>query len=167
MEREQIMPAIFNSQDEAYKTPFGAAKTNDEITFTLRVPKEFFCKTPYLFLQPDGCEAKQILLTFIGSQNDRDLFRVAISLPDAGVYFYWFDLYTEYRKLYAGLMGQAFLTTGDGAAYQLTVYKPEFTVPKEVLGGVMYQIFPDRFREGNPQKPLPFNERIYRKNKRR
>ncbi len=159
------MSAIFNSQDEAYKTPFGAIKTNEEVTFTLRVPKEFFCKTPYLFLQPDGCEAKQLLLEFCGSQNDCDQFRISLRLQDAGVYFYWFDLYTGYRKLYAGLLGRAFLTTGDGAAYQLTVYEPTFTVPKNAAGGVMYQIFPDRFQEGNPQKPLHFYERIYRHNK--
>ncbi len=161
------MSAIYNSQDEAYKTPFGAVKTNEEVTFTLRVPQSFFCKTPYLFLQPDGCEAKQLLLQPAGTENGCDLFRISLRLQDAGVYFYWFDLYTEYRKLYAGMLGQSFMTTGDGAAYQLTVYDPKFTVPKQAPGGMMYQIFPDRFREGNATKPHQFNDRIYRKDKRR
>ena len=61
-------------------------------------------------------------------------------------------------------MGEAYITTGTGEEYQLTVYEAGFSTPSALKGGVMYQIFPDRFLEGRP-KPMPFADRIYRENK--
>ncbi len=157
--------SIYNSQKEAYKSPFGAVPAGEEILFTLRVPNEFCCTTPYLFLRLDGEDAKQHLLQPAGREGDRCLFCLRLCLNVPGLYFYWFDLYTGYRKLYAGHLGEAQLTTGTGAPYQLTVYNPLFTTPKAVQGSVMYQVFPDRFFEGNPEKILPFSERVYRPDK--
>jgi len=34
-------------------------------------------------------------------------------------------------------------------SYQLTVYSPTFAVPAWMQGGVVYQVFPDRFRDGD------------------
>ncbi len=159
--------AIFCSQDKAYKTPFGAVKAGEELCFTLRVPTGFGCRTPYLFLRQDGGETQQISLPFVKTEDDCDLFTLRQNAPAAGLYFYYFDLYTDYRKLFCGTCGQAFITTGDGPLWQLTVYDPAFETPAETAGGVMYQIFPDRFLEGNPDKPLGYNERIYRPDKRK
>lgn len=39
---------IFNSQDTFYKTPFGAVRAGETVAFTLTVPVEFGCTTPYL-----------------------------------------------------------------------------------------------------------------------
>jgi glycosidase len=38
----------------------------------------------------------------------------------------------------------------EGNSYQLTVYDPAFDVPEWMQQGIVYQIFPDRFRDGNP-----------------
>ncbi len=35
-------------------------------------------------------------------------------------------------------------------AYQITVYDPAFSVPSWMTRGIVYQIFPDRFRDGQP-----------------
>ncbi len=159
--------AIFCSQDEAYKSPFGAVKAGEELRFTLHVPAHFGCRTPYLFLQPDGGEARQILLPQAESRDGLTIFTLRQPAPEAGLYFYWFDLYIDYQKLFAGPLGRAFVTTGQGPLWQLTVYDPAFTTPAPAAGSVMYQIFPDRFCEGNPAKPLTYNERIYRPDKRK
>ena len=37
---------IYNSQDTAYKTPFGALRAGEHVSFTITVPVEFGCKTP-------------------------------------------------------------------------------------------------------------------------
>jgi glycosidase len=38
----------------------------------------------------------------------------------------------------------------EGNSYQLTVYDAAFDVPEWMQTGIVYQIFPDRFRDGNP-----------------
>ena len=48
------MNAIYKSQDSAYKSPFGAVREGSAVTFTLRVPADYGCTTPYLLLHRDG-----------------------------------------------------------------------------------------------------------------
>lgn len=60
-------------------------------------------------------------------------------------------------KFYGGGYGQseAVRTTAEDNSYQLTVYDPAFFTPEWMQRGSIYQIFPDRFRDGdssnNPQ----------------
>ena len=95
-----------------------------------------------------------------------DVFSTTIQPQEPGLYFYYFDLYTGYRKLYAGQLGEAYVTTGDGEAWQLTVYEKDFQTPSHLRGGVIYQIFPDRFFESSPHATMPYADRIYRPDKR-
>ncbi|MCL2884318.1 MAG: hypothetical protein FWF49_02380, partial [Oscillospiraceae bacterium] len=44
--------------------------------------------------------------------------------------------------------GTAALAARPGAMWQLTAYDPAFATPDWLAGGVMYQIFPDRFARG-------------------
>ncbi|MDL2323808.1 glycoside hydrolase family 13 protein [Ruminococcaceae bacterium OttesenSCG-928-A16] len=159
------MPSIYNSYNPEHKTPFGAVKTGQTVTFTLRVPAGYGCQTPYLFIQKDGGDFVQLALQNASKQQDTDIFTLEYTPIEAGLFFYYFDLWVHYRKLYRGPKGEAAETTETGALYQLTVYDANFTTPPKMHGGVMYQIFPDRFYEGDPGKPLSYNERIYRHDK--
>lgn len=158
------MSSIYNSCDAFHKAPFGAVRAGQAVTFTLRVPAEFGCTAPRLVLHRDGEAPAPFVLHSAGGADGRDLFTITLPMPQPGLYFYYFDLYTGYRKLYRGALGEAYVTTGTGEEYQLTVYEAGFATPQAIKGGVMYQIFPDRFFEGRP-KPMPFADRIYRENK--
>ena len=158
------MSSIYNSCDAFHKAPFGAVRAGQAVTFTLRVPAEFGCTAPRLVLHRDGKAPAPFVLHSAGGADGRDLFTITLPMPQPGLYFYYFDLYTGYRKLYRGALGEAYVTTGTGEEYQLTVYEAGFATPQAIKGGVMYQIFPDRFFEGRP-KPMPFADRIYRENK--
>mgnify|MGYP000622733804 CR=1 FL=1 len=57
------------------------------------------------------------------------------------------------------------LSWTEGQEWQLTVYEPDFKTPDWLKNGTMYQIFPDRFCEGKPNKEMPFADRIYRADK--
>src|SRR4051794_33756567 len=62
--------------------------------------------------------------------------------------------------------GEPFFGEWDERDFQLAVYDPAGTPPAWVRGQVMYQIFPDRFAVGDPQKVRPAGtrhgmERIY------
>lgn len=157
--------SIFNSQNLYYKSPFGALRAGESVQFTLSVPADFVCTTPYLIVSQDNVEPVMYPLVKSGSRDGRDVFTIEFTPQKRGLYFYYFDLYTDYRKLYCGALGEAYISTGKGELYQLTVYDEDYTVPKGIMGGVMYQIFPDRFYEGVAAKPMPYTDRIYRADK--
>lgn len=159
------MPCIFNSRKKEFKTPFGAVEAGQEVMLAICVPKEMACKTPMLFLEKEGQPPVQYPMLFTKSQGDEDHFAVKVTPGFEGLYFYWFDLWVDFKKLYMGKNAQAVLQVEEGQKYPLVVYKNGFETPKAAQGAVMYQIFPDRFFEGNPEKPLCYNERIYRQDK--
>ena len=159
------MPSIFNSRKEEFKKPFGAVRVEEEIRLSIRVPTEFGCKTPMLFLEKEGDQAVQYPLQPDGQKNGNDLFSVSVAAGEAGLYFYWFDLWVDFKKLYKDKGGEALVDTEPGEKFALVVYKQEYETPNAMHGGVMYQIFPDRFYEGNPDKTLCYSERIYRTDK--
>lgn len=158
---------LYNSQDPLYKTPFGALRAGEFVTFTLRIPAEFGCTTPYLIINRDGEAPAHLPMKLQRRRDGLDIFSFSCPIAPAGLYFYYFDLYTEFRKLYAGKLGEAYITTGEGEPWQLTVYEKDFDTPHHLRGGVLYQIFPDRFYESKPHETMPFPDRVYRDEKHR
>ena len=157
---------IFNSLDEHFKTPFGAVCCGEKVTFRLRVPAQIGCTTPYLCICRWDEPVQLIRLEPEGRQGKFDLFSLCYTAALPGAYFYFFDLYINYTKVFRGERGEGFLSSApQGDRYQLTVYEPGFSTPQLLRGGVMYQIFPDRFCEGTPHTEMPFADRYYRKNK--
>jgi glycosidase/fibronectin type 3 domain-containing protein len=75
---------------------------------------------------------------------------------DPTVYWYRFlaidgtkTVYYEDDAARDGGWGQPFDSSPDNS-WQLTVYHPDFYTPDWVKNAVIYQIFPDRFRDGDP-----------------
>ncbi|GEM_PF-402092 len=110
--------------------------------------------------------------TFDSDPATYDYWYVDIPLPtDPTILYYFFELndngngvcpsgysadqdfYSDYDvKFYGGGYGAMYDTNSgvDQASYQITVYDSAFTVPEWFQRGVVYQIFPDRFRDGDP-----------------
>lgn len=159
------MSTIFNSRDPLYKSPFGAVRRGEPVLFTLRVPQSMGCTTPCMLLARDGEAPQTLFLDARGAADGCDVFSLTVRLPKAGLYWYYFDLYVGYQKLFRTRGGAAAITTGQGESWQLTVFEAEYETPDALRGGVLYQIFPDRFCEGVPNKPMPFADRVYRADK--
>ena len=65
----------------------------------------------------------------------------------AGLVWYYFILEQNgRRRYYGGSSGVGALYDNPPPSYQITVYDPAFTTPEWFRKGIMYQIFPDRFR---------------------
>lgn len=160
------MERLYNSLLEAYKSPFGAVRAGESVRFCLTVPQSFGFVEPRLVLCRDGGGRTEYRMDYTGTENGVCRFRYTLTAPAVGLYFYHFDLYSDYRKVWRGEDGEGFIGwQGDGPAWQLTVYEPDFVTPEPLRGSVLYQIFPDRFCEGRPNKPMPFPDRVYRTNK--
>ena len=74
-------------------------------------------------------------------------FSVEVTLNDPGLYFYYFDLYTDFRRIVRGPDNCGVVSWQDGEKWQITVYDAAFETPESIKGKVFYQIFPDRFCE--------------------
>lgn len=159
------MDKIFNSFNPFHKSVFGALRQGESCTFRLSVPCAIGCDAPRLVLNKDGQYPSLFAMQKQESANGRDIFMVEISLDETGLYFYYFDLYKDYCKLFYAQGGANFCTTTQGRKWQLTVYDKEYTSPSWLHGGVIYQIFPDRFYEGVKERALPFDGRVYRADK--
>ena len=155
----------YNSLDTACKMPFGAVPAGQEVTFRLTVPESLGYVDPHLVLTKD-CEAPvHYRMEFAGQTPQQNHFTFTIAPTTPGLYFYHFDLYTDFRRIYRDAGGEGVLSWTDGTDWQLTVYEPDFRTPDWIKNGTMYQIFPDRFCEGKPGKPMSFADRIYREDK--
>lgn len=159
------MDHLFNSLDSAYKTPRGAVRAGEPLRLALTIPEHYGFVEPRLVLTKDGGDPVEYRMDFKGCVEGVNHFRLDLTLDETGLYFYYFDLYSDFRKLYRGELGEAVLSWTAGACWQLTVYEADFATPKALRGGVMYQIFPDRFFEGRPHPVMPFADRVYRANK--
>ncbi len=160
---------IFCSMDKEYKTPFGAVTVDSKVTLTLHIPKDMGVDAPRLIIAYDGENAVEHIMKpkkqSAKSKSDVQLFTVEIVADKIGLYFYWFDLYKDWQKIYRGAGGKGYITQDTGVAYRLFVYKKDFDIPQWLPGSVIYQIFPDRFNDAKPDKASTYPDRILRPNK--
>ncbi len=125
---------IYNPLDTFYKSKIGSFCENDRITF--RVKGNFNSLSFYYFKDGDNEKSE------IPMKKENGLFSLTISLG-RGLYFYCFkidDLNFIGKSKY--LYGKV---VRNPKFYQLSVYDAEYEVPNVIKGGLIYQIFPDRF----------------------
>ena len=128
------MEIYYNPLDPACKSVLGGVRQNE--SFTIRI----FGKSdePCIFvLQRDGCEAQSLHM-----QNISAGWELQLSFAEPGLYFYWFRL--GGRRAALGEDRNAEFSDS-ASAYQILVYRECFATPAWFKGGIMYQIFPDRF----------------------
>ena len=144
---------FFNSRLPRYKTPFGAVPANTAVTLRLDVPQNYGYVDPHLVLIKDREDPVHYRMDFTGQEKGANHFSVTVTPTTSGLYFYYFDLYTDFRKVCRGKNAEGELTWVEGDCWQLTVYEPDFRTPDWIKNGTMYQIFPDRFWQSGRRIP--------------
>ena len=161
------MSCLFNSFDPYFKQPFGAVRAGQTVRLSLCIPEELGYVDPHLVLKKEGKFDVPVYyrMNFDGQTPRQNHFSVEVPLNDPGLYFYYFDLYTDFRRIVRGPDNCGVISWQDGESWQITVYEQDFETPESIKGKVFYQIFPDRFCEGVENKPMPFADRIYQADK--
>gem|GEM_PF-5553713 len=98
------MSCLFNSYDPYFKQPFGALRAGQTVRLTLCIPEELGYVDPHLVLQKEGKYDVPVhyRMKFDGQTPLQNHFSVEIPLNDPGLYFYYFDLYTDFRRIVRG-----------------------------------------------------------------
>ncbi len=154
--------SLFNSRDGFYKTPFGAVPAGQQLRLRLRLPKGSGCTSPLLLIfEADRWQqpAATIGMTAeAGPDSDFDYFVCRFAVPWPGLFFYCFEYRCEggRNRVLRTPIGEGHPQPQGQTMWQLTVYDPAMTTPAPLRGGVMYQIFPDRFcRSGRQVTDTP------------
>ena len=125
---------FYNPLDKFYKSTTGAVREGEKTVFRAKSDTGV-CS---LAMRRDG-EADYVYYPMF---CDGAVFKAEIKLSK-GLYFYHFELGNG-NKIWCGedFTGVKTCCTSD---FQLTVYDKNFSVPTWLNGGIIYQIFPDRF----------------------
>jgi len=148
---------LFNSRDPQYRFPTGAVEAGKAIHFRVTLPRELSCSAARLIVEPEDGPAILCGMFWCGMNGDNQEWWECDFTPQTrGLYFYLFEANTcrGVQRLSRGEHGQAIY--GGTYRWQLTVYQQGFQTPDWLEGGVMYQIFPDRFfKAGGEKRDVP------------
>ena len=139
------MRILFDSKELIYKDPFGCLTPGQKCTLHIHIPDTaqatgVFC----VFSHEDGTEAFSLEMFYTQRQGDYSIYKGEFSLSQTGLYFYAF-----YVKKAQG--GFRLLKAGNGTnmeagdRWQVSCVPAGNTTPRWAQGGIIYQIFPDRF----------------------
>ena len=153
------MPIPFDSQKLFYRTPFGAVEQGTTVHFRILLPRAERSKYTELCVKYDyDYNWEYIKLIWCGAFDDTTEIWECEFTPDrVGLYWYGFRLQTPTGNRYlqpADAYKISTIEDSPGRSWQLTCYKKGFETPKWPVGGVMYQIFPDRFNFSGEEKKL-------------
>ncbi|MBQ3866692.1 MAG: glycoside hydrolase family 13 protein [Clostridia bacterium] len=156
------MRILFDSKDTRFKEPFGTLTPGQICRLSVSVPMDIKPKEMLLVLEnEDGGEYARIHAKPDGKDGPYLIFSVRFALPEAGLYFYYFRIETENERFSLLRQGYDLTNMEAGERWQVSCIPSDFKTPESLYGGVMYQIFPDRFyRAGAPDtagKLLPFS----------
>ena len=153
------MPVPFDSQKIYYRTPFGAVEEGTTIHLRILLPRDLHTQRADLAVKYDyDYNWEYFGFFWCGTFDDAtEIWEADFTPNKIGLYWYGFKLQTKYGLRYivpSDPYNISTIETSPGRSWQLTCYKKGFTTPKWPVGGVMYQILPDRFNFSGEEKNL-------------
>lgn len=137
------------------KTPFGAVKDNESTIFRIKLDKNLFQKSIKLVIyndiDPDNISEFEMNKSC--SEGDYSFYEKTVGALTPSIYYYYFIIQFEHDTKYISQVNYEAEIVDYVFPWQMTVYSSEFSTPEWVKGGIMYQIFPDRFNRNTKFKP--------------
>lgn len=132
------------------KFPLGAVKNNQKLKIDLYIENSKNPQNCQLRLNFDGDYDFSSYDMSLEKKLDEFLkFSATITIPKEGIYHYFFSFTTMEETLYVGKGDKGAIIGSFLPQWQITVYKEEFVTPNWIKGGIIYQIFPDRFNKAD------------------
>jgi glycosidase len=152
-----------NSRDPLYRTPGGPVTAGTPVTLRLRAASGDLTEAK-VRIWNDRINAQSLLsMSLVADDGIYEWWEASLPVSaEPTIYWYRFiaidgtaTAYYEDDGARDGGWGQTFGASPDNS-WQLTMYDAAFDTPDWVQNGIMYQIFPDRFRNGDPANdPAP------------
>ena len=150
MELEHISNQIF------FRTPTGAVTCNRTVCLRLSVKDAGVPRSVRVIYKTDDGNEQYANMPYVFSVLGANIYEASVKMPDtACLIWYFFEVATDSGIVYYGnnnenLGGKGAVSFGyPSHAFQITVYKDSYETPDWFKKSVAYQIFPDRFCNGN------------------
>lgn len=144
----------FDSFDRRHKSQFGACVSGCSICFFVDDERD----GEMFMLRRFG----QGEYEYLKMQRTAGGYFIAVNFDVLGVFFYRFLLRTPdgaEHKIYRAPDGKS--TNMPPFDWQQTVYSADYDTPDFIKGGIIYQIFPDRFCKADCPLPAQPEDRVY------
>jgi glycosidase len=152
---------LFDGHNTLYRAPFGAVTVGTTVTLRFRTAHQGATAVSVTFHDPSAPSSpKQVQMTLDAghSNSTYDLWQVKQKISSIGIWTYYFQVqngsaqtyYADQQRLGFGAEGTTVSAPPSAIRYYLiTAYHAGFKVPPWLKSAVMYQIFPDRFFNGD------------------
>lgn len=147
------MYKTFNSRDTHYKSPYGAVPTGTAIKLYLRPPRNLGTSSARLCATFEQSSMYyEVEMKWQETESHRDVFSAELETGSySGLIWYYFRIETRDGTRFVDNRG---ISGTHDSSMQITVYESEFIKATWFSEGVVYQIFPDRFRRTRiPEAP--------------
>lgn len=136
----------FDSRNPIYRNKIGALAEGETLRLRLLLHRDARVHNAFLIIRNDSEEnAREVQLTPAEWLEDYRFFDCDISLCE-GLYWYSFRYTSDYGEFFVTKTETSLgIVSSDGASWQQTVFAKDYTTPDWLDGGIIYQIFPDRF----------------------
>ena len=137
----------YNSRQSIYKKPFGAVKSGEKVGISLLLHRDACVYNAFLRVINDADSVVHEIELHPGEWiEDYRFYGCEISL-NTGLYWYDFRYTSAHGQFFVVREngGRGIVSQSEGDRWQITVYDADFTTPDWLKGGIIYQIFPDRF----------------------
>ncbi|MCD8390584.1 MAG: glycoside hydrolase family 13 protein [Firmicutes bacterium] len=145
-----------NSREKFFRDPFGAVTCGTEVSLKLSVGGVGIPKAIRLVYKEDDGEEKRVDMPYVYELSGHSIYAVDVKMPEkAGLIWYYFELETEQGVVYYGNNQRNLGGIGEicfyrpNNSFQITVYNDYYKTPDWFKNAIAYQIFPDRFCNGN------------------
>ena len=146
-----------NSQMLFYRSPFGAVTCTEKVKIRLSVKNAGLPHSVKLVLQREGeKESTSFNMAYIMTVMEASIYETELLIPEKeGLLWYYFELKNDEGTFYYGNNPENLGGLGKmyeevpASKYQITVYSKDFKTPEWFSKSIAYQIFPDRFYNGN------------------
>lgn len=144
---------FYDSRIQDYKTPYGASAVENPISFNVKVKQDMAKEVKMVVGTPKGTEV--LSMNKSGSYDDgNEKWTVSYTPENIGTYSYYFVVSNGSDvKAYGdddGYFGEGTIgNLGEVKNYEFNVCTKDFKTPDWLKNAVIYQIYPDRFFNGD------------------
>lgn len=146
-----------NSRQKFFRFPVGAVTCGTEIKFRISASGFGIPRSVRMVYKTDGGSDAYADMSYVFGVLDCSIYETTLKMPEkAGLIWYYFAIETDNGVVYYGNNSNNLGGKGDisfqipSHSFQITIYNEDYATPDWFKNAVAYQIFPDRFRNGNP-----------------